>query len=120
MVFFFLKNALAATPEDDKTWTVVGSLDWAMQKKIAEDLLKKISTESPTDNPKDQSSATSDQTSNHHNSADHEHIISYPITQTDFERVQTPFIIGIWILSASIAKIGEFSIWKDTIACRML
>lgn len=30
----------------------------------------------------------------------------YPISQVEFSRVQTPFIIGIWILSASIAKIG--------------
>lgn len=32
----------------------------------------------------------------------------YPLSQVDFERVKTPFIIGVWILSASIAKIGEF------------
>lgn len=31
----------------------------------------------------------------------------YPITTIDFSRVETPFIIGIWILFASIAKIGE-------------
>ncbi|XP_016970778.1 sodium/hydrogen exchanger 3 isoform X17 [Drosophila rhopaloa] len=30
----------------------------------------------------------------------------YPISIVDFARVKTPFIIGIWILSASIAKIG--------------
>ncbi|XP_055839647.1 sodium/hydrogen exchanger 5 isoform X21 [Episyrphus balteatus] len=30
----------------------------------------------------------------------------YPVSQVDFDRVKTPFIIGIWILSASIAKIG--------------
>ncbi|XP_037883259.1 sodium/hydrogen exchanger 3 isoform X11 [Glossina fuscipes] len=30
----------------------------------------------------------------------------YPLSQVDFERVKTPFIIGVWILSASIAKIG--------------
>ncbi|XP_059609498.1 sodium/hydrogen exchanger 3 isoform X3 [Phlebotomus argentipes] len=30
----------------------------------------------------------------------------YPVTTVDFSRVETPFIIGIWILSASIAKIG--------------
>lgn len=34
--------------------------------------------------------------------ADH----TYPIVQIEFDRVQTPLIIGIWILSASIAKIG--------------
>lgn len=31
----------------------------------------------------------------------------YPLSQVDFDRVKTPFIIGIWILSASIAKIGK-------------
>lgn len=35
-------------------------------------------------------------------------VASYPIAEVEFERVQTPFIIGIWILSASIAKIGEY------------
>lgn len=37
------------------------------------------------------------------------HVVErYPITTTDFSRVETPFIIGVWILFASIAKIGEF------------
>ena len=31
----------------------------------------------------------------------------YPVTTVDFARVETPFIIGVWILFASIAKIGE-------------
>jgi hypothetical protein len=31
----------------------------------------------------------------------------YPVTTTDFSRVETPFIIGVWILFASVAKIGE-------------
>lgn len=31
----------------------------------------------------------------------------YPVTTIDFSRVETPFIIGVWILFASIAKIGE-------------
>lgn len=39
------------------------------------------------------------------NESSHE-VGSYPIAEVEFERVQTPFIIGIWILSASIAKIG--------------
>ncbi|XP_050076669.1 sodium/hydrogen exchanger 3 isoform X3 [Anopheles maculipalpis] len=30
----------------------------------------------------------------------------YPVSQVDFSRVETPFVIGVWILSASIAKIG--------------
>ena len=32
----------------------------------------------------------------------------YPLAQVEFDRVKTPFIIGVWILSASIAKIGKF------------
>lgn len=32
---------------------------------------------------------------------------AYPIITTDFSRVEMPFIIGVWILFASIAKIGE-------------
>lgn len=31
----------------------------------------------------------------------------YPVATIDFGRVETPFIIGVWILFASIAKIGE-------------
>ncbi|KAL5279243.1 SLC9A1 family protein [Megaselia abdita] len=30
----------------------------------------------------------------------------YPLAQVEFDRVKTPFIIGVWILLASIAKIG--------------
>nr|XP_040238462.2 sodium/hydrogen exchanger 3 isoform X4 [Anopheles coluzzii] len=36
-----------------------------------------------------------------------EHVVErYPVSQVDFSRVETPFVIGVWILSASIAKIG--------------
>ncbi|XP_055683906.1 sodium/hydrogen exchanger 3 isoform X2 [Lutzomyia longipalpis] len=35
-----------------------------------------------------------------------QHPDRYPVTTVEFSRVETPFIIGIWILSASIAKIG--------------
>lgn len=31
----------------------------------------------------------------------------YPLAKVDFARVETPFIIGVWILFASIAKIGK-------------
>lgn len=31
----------------------------------------------------------------------------YPVAQVEFSRVETPFVIGVWILSASIAKIGK-------------
>ncbi|KAM8716661.1 hypothetical protein ACLKA7_003525 [Drosophila subpalustris] len=37
---------------------------------------------------------------------EHHKLERYPLSQVDFARVKTPFIIGIWILSASIAKIG--------------
>lgn len=32
----------------------------------------------------------------------------FEVFHMDFSRVEIPFIIGVWILSASIAKIGEF------------
>lgn len=39
-----------------------------------------------------------------------EHVVErYPVTTIDFSRVETPFIIGVWILFASIAKIGEYT-----------
>jgi hypothetical protein len=31
----------------------------------------------------------------------------YAVTSVDFARVETPFIIGVWIFCASLAKIGE-------------
>lgn len=31
----------------------------------------------------------------------------YPMVSTSFRRVETPFIIGLWIFCASLAKIGE-------------
>lgn len=33
----------------------------------------------------------------------------YQVFHVEFHRVETPFIIGIWIFFASIAKIGEFT-----------
>lgn len=30
----------------------------------------------------------------------------YPVTVVEFQRVETPFIIGTWIVCASLAKIG--------------
>lgn len=37
-------------------------------------------------------------------------VVRYPVAIVEFSRVETPFIIGVWILFASIAKIGEFKI----------
>lgn len=48
----------------------------------------------------------------------HKVVERYPITTTDFGRVETPFIIGIWILFASIAKIGELH--HTQIVCTMV
>lgn len=31
----------------------------------------------------------------------------YPVVVVDFERVQTPFIIGLWIFLACLGKIGK-------------
>jgi sodium/hydrogen exchanger-like protein 3 len=31
----------------------------------------------------------------------------YPVASVEFARVETPFIIGVWIFCASLAKIGE-------------
>lgn len=31
----------------------------------------------------------------------------FAVSSVDFSRVETPIIISIWILSASVAKIGE-------------
>ncbi|KAK6630774.1 hypothetical protein RUM44_002943 [Polyplax serrata] len=36
-----------------------------------------------------------------------EHTKRYPVVTVEFERVKTPFIIGLWIFCASIAKIGN-------------
>ncbi|XP_030380614.1 sodium/hydrogen exchanger 3 isoform X12 [Scaptodrosophila lebanonensis] len=41
-----------------------------------------------------------------HDEEGHHKTDRYPLSQVEFARVKTPFIIGIWILSASIAKIG--------------
>ena len=32
----------------------------------------------------------------------------YPVASVEFVRVETPFIIGVWIFCASLAKIGEY------------
>lgn len=38
------------------------------------------------------------------------HVVErYKIMTVDFARVETPFLIGLWIFCASLAKIGKFS-----------
>ncbi|CAO1387646.1 unnamed protein product [Diamesa hyperborea] len=54
-------------------------------------------------------SSPSSETSQHggHDNGGHEKpVIKFPIAVVEFARVETPFIIGVWILFASIAKIG--------------
>lgn len=41
-----------------------------------------------------------------HAAGGHGEVERYPVAQVEFSRVETPFVIGVWILSASIAKIG--------------
>lgn len=36
----------------------------------------------------------------------------YHVIKVSFDRVQTPFIIGLWIFCASLAKIGEFEFFS--------
>lgn len=40
---------------------------------------------------------------------DHHHheVRRYPVASVEFARVETPFIIGLWIFCASLAKIGQ-------------
>jgi sodium/hydrogen exchanger-like protein 3 len=38
----------------------------------------------------------------------------YPVASVEFARVETPFIIGVWIFCASLAKIGEY---HDSVMC---
>jgi len=56
----------------------------------------------------DHHSAKSSNPDGHATGEEGEHEVErYPVTTVDFSRVETPFIIGIWILFASIAKIGK-------------
>ena len=42
------------------------------------------------------------------NNNDHGDSKRYAIASVEFARVETPFIIGVWIFCASLAKIGEY------------
>ncbi|XP_044572476.1 uncharacterized protein LOC6503774 isoform X4 [Drosophila ananassae] len=64
----------------------------------------------PTEHPSHRLPRAEPLKSNEQNPTDEEEgghkMERYPLSSVDFGRVKTPFIIGIWILSASIAKIG--------------
>lgn len=80
---------------------MIGSLDYAMQLQKAKDLLAAASTTAETLASSSSDTGVADI---HAKPTD---VRSYPIIQFEFERVQNPLVIGIWILSASIAKIGK-------------
>lgn len=44
--------------------------------------------------------------SDHGGGGHEEKLERYPVAVIDFERVQTPFIIGLWIFCACLGKIG--------------
>lgn len=67
-----------------------------------------MSTHGSSENKPTDTSPMQDLAEIAHNQQSHQNeTIGYPICQVEFDRVKTPFIIGIWILSASIAKIGK-------------
>lgn len=41
----------------------------------------------------------------------------YEVMKVEFHRVETPFIIGLWIFCASLSKIGEFITFNNTVRC---
>lgn len=84
--------------QENTPWTVIGSTDYAMQMKKALDLRRLAEAASSTELPADTTVATDN---------GHGPVHNYPIIQFEFDRVQNPLVIGIWILSASIAKIGK-------------
>ncbi|CAH1977930.1 unnamed protein product [Acanthoscelides obtectus] len=45
------------------------------------------------------------------------HVSRYPVISVSFHRVETPFIIGLWIFFASLAKIGTLRLntWLETL-----
>lgn len=49
----------------------------------------------------------------------HKEVQRYPVASVSFHRVETPFIIGMWIFCASLAKIGTclicFNIYYNTV-----
>lgn len=39
----------------------------------------------------------------------------YPVISVSFHRVETPFIIGLWIFCASLAKIGKLTLFATVL-----
>ena len=60
-----------------------------------------------TDPPLLQSVSESDHVGNE--TDDHgNHTLRYHVAVVDFDRVMTPFVVSLWIVFASLAKIGEY------------
>ncbi|XP_049859593.1 sodium/hydrogen exchanger 3 isoform X1 [Schistocerca gregaria] len=59
-----------------------------------------------TDGPAETTSAVSLQDANPTPAEEQHDVKRYAVSTVEFERVQTPFIIGLWIFSASVAKIA--------------
>lgn len=69
---------------------------------------QQISVQSTTTFPhgdKSQLLSTEATAASEHGGDGHHEVERYPVNTVDFERVETPFLIGIWILFASVAKI---------------
>lgn len=47
----------------------------------------------------------------------HQKRTEYKVFSVEFHRVETPFIIGIWIFFASLAKIGKFTFTARCLCC---
>lgn len=43
------------------------------------------------------------------------HSERYPLVVFDFERVELPYIICLWVLIASLAKIGKYTVFTQII-----
>lgn len=117
MFFDEFQKKMALNQPSDTTWSVIGSLDPVMQmKKVTDDLSNLDNPDVTTTEMNDEHADGDHSPSSHQVKHSRSSIVpTYPIIQFEFERVQTPLVIGIWILSASIAKIGKPSFFLDNL-----
>lgn len=102
ILIVLLFNGGYATARPNLNSNLLDNVDKVIQP-ISQSLVPPLATSVPSGSP-------SSETSQHggHNDAGHEKlVIQFPIAVVEFARVETPFIIGVWILFASIAKIGK-------------